>query len=474
VEPIGFPFRFGIVGNLLPNGFDFDRAGDWLLTASARGMLHAWRVDGSAAEILPRAVVSGEVLTQVEAVLGVTGGFVVCGRVQDRLAAAHYDFTRRSAKVYVLGPAASGPSNKAAPWQWYYFPELHSVVVRERALARAVDLDTGGQCPVSNSSDALALTARACQACSEAFKFAVPPPRLNVLQTPPKPKWRKPLIYLEQKTGKLVVEGDTWAWLPFTPLADGLPMLKDQRLLDAKWRGTTLAALVTSAGKGLSPRLRLFRGPEGVPLAEYAHVREDWGFTLSSEGQQLARQTGNRQVEIRDLRRGSVWRMRKGKYHNNLIVGLGNQKMTIQLGEWTHFVRWDGQDTPLRRKPGNCDWATLQEFLGQDWPAINRPEHLVSRLPLDASWDKQRFIAKVDNAEVTVLVDSFGQLAVFNRVTQLIAMFFVLREQIAAWLPDGTRYGPASITGGPETPDALTRIADALRKASDLRKEDRR
>ena len=73
VEPIGFPFRFGMVGTLLENGFDFDQSGEWLLTASSRGILHAWRVDGSQAEILPRGVVAGEVLTQVDAVLGIAG-----------------------------------------------------------------------------------------------------------------------------------------------------------------------------------------------------------------------------------------------------------------------------------------------------------------------------------------------------------------------------------------------------------------
>ena len=35
--------------------YDFDVAGDWLLLAGLHGLLHAWRADGSEAEMLPRA-----------------------------------------------------------------------------------------------------------------------------------------------------------------------------------------------------------------------------------------------------------------------------------------------------------------------------------------------------------------------------------------------------------------------------------
>ena len=40
------------------------------------------------------------------------------------------------------------------------------------------------------------------------------------------------------------------------------------------------------------------------------------------------------------------------------------------------------------------------------------------------------------------------------------------RQQVAAWMPDGTRLGPVSLTGGPETPRAADRIGRALRDAS--------
>ena len=87
IEPVGFPFRFGIGVPIGPNLFDFDQDGQWLLTATRDGMLYIWATDGSGRmEILPRAQVKS---TKVEAVTGVAGGFVASYRVKEWLVAAH-------------------------------------------------------------------------------------------------------------------------------------------------------------------------------------------------------------------------------------------------------------------------------------------------------------------------------------------------------------------------------------------------
>ncbi len=108
VEPVPFPFRFGVIHRIERPLFDFDHASRWLLLCTHRGLLHAWKLDGSRAEVLPRAVVEGEVLEQVDAVLGVADGFVVGGRVGKSLVAMHYDFGSRTARAHVLGPDLRG------------------------------------------------------------------------------------------------------------------------------------------------------------------------------------------------------------------------------------------------------------------------------------------------------------------------------------------------------------------------------
>jgi hypothetical protein len=66
-----------------------------------------------------------------------------------------------------------------------------------------------------------------------------------------------------------------------------------------------------------------------------------------------------------------------------------------------------------------------------------------------------------------MLVDIYGQVAILDQSHSLIVMFFFFRGQFAAWMPDGTRFGPATVTGGPETPGALKKIGRALRQATE-------
>ena len=96
-------FRFGVHDAIGDDHFDFDDSGEWLLAAvKHHGPIHAWRVDGTAAEILPRPMIDGRVLSQVESVIGVIGGFVVSGSNGKDFFAAHYDLTGRVCNAHVL------------------------------------------------------------------------------------------------------------------------------------------------------------------------------------------------------------------------------------------------------------------------------------------------------------------------------------------------------------------------------------
>jgi hypothetical protein len=87
-------------------------------------------------------------------------------------------------------------------------------------------------------------------------------------------------------------------------------------------------------------------------------------------------------------------------------------------------------------------------------------------LPELVSYDPKRF-QKMASSDVTVIGDDFGQLLVLDRSSgKLVCMFFIFRGEVAAWMPDGTRCGPASLTGGPATPNAEVRIGHALFEAS--------
>jgi len=89
IEPVGFPFRFGLIGRI--QAFAFDAAGEVLLLASSNGILHAHRPTGPD-EVLPRGWYKGELLRDVDAILGVPGGFVVAGHNRSALVAFSLPF----------------------------------------------------------------------------------------------------------------------------------------------------------------------------------------------------------------------------------------------------------------------------------------------------------------------------------------------------------------------------------------------
>src|SRR5205823_10285072 len=120
--------------------FDFDDAGEWLLVASNLGLLHAFKLDGSRVEVLPRAMVNGKLFTEIDAARGVAGGFAVCGRCGKSLVVVHYDFASRSCTAHVLNPDAAQWDTS---WAWHYVREFHSVVADEHADAFGVDLTSG-------------------------------------------------------------------------------------------------------------------------------------------------------------------------------------------------------------------------------------------------------------------------------------------------------------------------------------------
>ncbi len=62
-------------------------------------------------------------------------------------------------------------------------------------------------------------------------------------------------------------------------------------------------------------------------------------------------------------------------------------------------------------------------------------------------------------------MDRFSQVALFEHDGTLVCMFFAFRQQIAAWMPDGTCYGPVELLGRPATPGAAETIGEALHAA---------
>jgi hypothetical protein len=456
VEPVGFPFRFGVRRRILH--FDFDNAGEWIAAGTEGGLLYVWKLDGSRMEVLPRAMVHGTLFTGIQALLGVAGGFVAAGFLGKRLAAAHYDFERRFLTVHVLGVPSGGP------WVWYYFRQVHCIVAVCRQIASsrmedwclAVDLSTGERFPAQEAP----ANSRAAQACALVQEFSVPPPGVGVYREDNE-RTAGPSVYLDKRTGAVTLKGVNADWPPFTPLADGRPIL-NAVAVHARYAGDTLAlgSMIDYPNGGSDTyAVRLFRGPEGSLVREYPGPRTVRDFTLSSDGRFFARQIGSTQLAIDDVAAGGapILVTTKGKAHHKVEMQLrGPHSLTVGIGGFRHVIDWTGGCLSINREKQKSLWDLSVQMM----PMKSRT------LPPLVSYDLKRFLT-VARCNVIAVGDEHGQIAVLDEQSgDLVCMFFVFRSQVAAWMPDGTRWGPASLTGGPATSNAEQKIGRALWEAS--------
>jgi hypothetical protein len=456
VEPVGFPFAFGPAHKMHKGVFDFDRDGEWVLQAVRHGMLHLWRADGGRAEVLPRAFLYGSVFADVEAVLGVAGGFVVAGKIGRELVAAHYDLARRTCTARLLGPCGHS-------WRWFYVPEFHSVVARGDGV-RALDLATGGR-HASTGGLFPREGGRAAAAVTHLAHNTFPEPQVVTVGSGGADPRPLPFLRHDPDTGtlRLTMADQEWTW---TPHSDGKPVFQGELILTARIAGDRLAVLRHSR-VGAEPTLRVFRFTDGMALGEASASRKAPGFVLSHDGRLLARQASPSEVEVLDTQEGLARRgsTPRAGAHSAVTVELGHRHFLATVGKTVHLVRWDGTSLKHTFTQGNP-----ARFLHSQLPA-HHPQHKAQlarpeTLPACVRYDTDRWVAGA-KVTLTAAVDCYGHIALFEPNGALVALFFVFRTYLAAWLPDGTRYGPPPVIGGPCTPDAFLHLGAALRRACD-------
>lgn len=457
-EPVPFPFRFGFAGKVVRRRFDFSGDGRHLLAVGHHGVPWLLDLDSGAAEPLPRGAAEGRVLCEPEAVVGVAGGFAVCGPLAGRPAAAHYDLAGRLVRVRRPAPADSPLARQpAGPLAWSYSPEHHSVVGRHRAGVIAVDLATGESWGRPGAAAGPVL-GRAEQAALDALRSAEPAPWLQLLHDSDTFSRDGETLHLDRTRGTLSLGGTKPAWRPAVPRADGRPALAGATLRAAQRRGDCLAVL-SFGGRPPGVTLRVFRGPEGAVLQEFGGLADDPVFMLSPDGRHVAREIGIGRLGVFDCQAGPtpVRRMAAGRFHHDLEIALGDSRLQATVGKNAHVVRWDAG--PLRH------WH-LPDGVDPESRAVLTTVRRPVRLPPMLEGGAGRFHEAVGNQSgLLAAADVFGQVAILDKARRLTAMMFFYRGRMAAWLPDGTRFGPPDFLGAPETADASLRIAEALRRA---------
>jgi hypothetical protein len=468
VEPVGFPFRFGLDRRLGVHHLEFDGAGESLLSSGASGYLHLSKLDGSHVEMLPRAMVDGMVLKQVQGILGVAGGFVVCGRIDPRAVLVHYDLSARRCTAYSLAPMSGHAS-----WAWSYSRGCHIVVAWQGPHWIAVDLSMREPVALTGDTGDQERDDRVAQAIMEGQAYSVPPPfvRTTESDTGNGGRDRSSLLVLDSTSGRLTLTGVQPAWIPFVAQADGWPALKDHQIVRACYREGILAALFWKKGRG-EYLLRVFAGPSGIPLGEFPCRKDQHaGFALSPDGRFLAcTNCGPEGVKVYDLRKAAtpIYVTPCQRFHDRLVVHLGEEWLSIQIGQVMHLLHW--QQDHLVCKHSRSNRLTFMEKELSSGRIIVVKGSVVRKhwLCENAAYDPQRFVAGVFE-DVHIAVDIFGHVVVWNCAGKLICMFHVFRERLAGWMPDGTHFdGPRAAS-----PNAYERFGAALREACELGRANR-
>jgi hypothetical protein len=125
-----------------------------------------------------------------------------------------------------------------------------------------------------------------------------------------------------------------------------------------------------------------------------------------------------------------------------------------------HLLRWEtGVFQTAHSRDGAASFTA-------DTPRLfsHGEDGTLAGVPVYLHYDRERFVLGASR-RITAVADRYGQVSLFTHAGRLLCMFFAFREHLAGWMPDGTRLGPAWLTGGPESPRAAEKLGRVLRDA---------
>ena len=494
VQPIPFPFVCGTLDRLLSNAqrsslewdsiawwshppredlshvpavlhddadrpFDFDDGGDRILVIGRHGLLCSWQIDGNDAEVLPRPLVDDRLMMPVRGVIGVAGGFVINGYRRDRQVLAHYDFDSRTCTLHTVEDEASSIA-------FVYYRDLHTIVGRVGGKVRrslAFDLAVAGA--AATVTPRAGLAAERHQKWGWAGSSFIPESYPFPFDSPNDP--HATVLRLDSRSGTVHYRRAWSKVTSLTPLSDGRPALAGGQIVRAREGGDVLAVQVEG---GYAPGLYFLSRSRATVLGKFllGADRVPRVFALSRDGRRFARLIGDRRLEVRDVPGDVPPVLVTAEEDVGVHFGsLGRSCLLVREFEVggprrprsSCLIRWDQGRLEFVARDARGSLEPLAEVVAESRSLPpGHPAHRPDPDPL-------RWVQFLEHGGLQILIDRYNHLAVLGRGGGLLCMFYVNRDEAAAWMPDGTCLGSRRLIGGEATPGAAERIASVLRAA---------
>ena len=122
------------------------------------------------------------------------------------------------------------------------------------------------------------------------------------------------------------------------------------------------------------------------------------------------------------------------------------------------LIRWDRGRLEVEREQVYSTFSRLGGMLAQSRslpPGRRRRSTSTSR----------RFVQVIEHGTLRILIDRYNHIVVFDSRGNLVCIFYVIRDEAAALLVDGTWWGSRRLIGRDAAPGAAERFARALLEA---------
>ncbi len=502
VEPISWPFRFGLDGPI--RHFDFCYHGKRLLAVTESSMLYCWDLTNGELEILPRPFARKGLVKIWHDIKGVAGGFALLGSQDSHCLVAHYDWDTGKCVVHETSVPTSEPIGIS------YIRRCHSVILFHMSLelpVLAIHLNGGGSAPgkgfiqyqsemtdgdlkkLSNreQSNGLTTNERAQQAMQQFLEVGTD---CNLLVPEPFPiktdrlNKRKSYYCVTPTFGLMIVDRGKHCEHIF-PARDGVKHLEIVTPQAVRRVNTTLAIYTVLAmrAKGLQRSayeyphvLSFYRGNDGVFLREI-----NWSdpmniprpFRLANQGDKVALLRNDVQLEVQHTERPlRLLITRQGGFGTRSRLWVGKDGLLLSCGRrglsW-HLLLWARDNIEVISENGRLSELGNHRFRH---PRIghfiknSQPVEVKSIRHQSLLEDPERWPNTVRFGPALFVLDRYGQVLVFDADNRLVFQFFAHGDSWSAWLPDGTRHGLGEAHSWPNTPGALAAMGRALRQAT--------